>query len=133
MKKIIVLLLLTLTLTIRLASCSSMKSYEKNLGDDYKVDIYDEDEIEELAEIFDIDADDYGISSIMEAEDRDKGYYAYIIQCKSNKMAEELVDDLDDIVKAMNKYYSYIDVDAVADGKFVLVGNEDVIDDALKK
>ena len=132
MKKFISLILLTLTLAITLTSCSSMKSYEKNLGDDYKVDIYDEDEIEELAETFDIDTDDYGISAVMEAEDRDKGYYAYIIQCKSNKMAEELVDDLDDIVKAMNKYYSF-DVDAVADGKFVLVGNEDVIDDALKK
>ena len=132
MKKFRSLILLTLTLAITLTSCSSMKSYEKNLGDDYKVDIYDEDEIEELAETFDIDTDDYGISAVMEAEDRDKGYYAYIIQCKSNKMAEELVDDLDDIVKAMNKYYSF-DVDAVADGKFVLVGNEDVIDDALKK
>lgn len=132
MKKFISLILLTLTLAITLTSCSSMKSYEKNLGDDYKVDIYDEDEIEELAETFDIDTDDYGISAVMEAEDRDKGYYAYIIQCKSNKMAKELVDDLDDIVKAMNKYYSF-DVDAVADGKFVLVGNEDVIDDALKK
>ena len=132
MKKFISLVLLTLTLAITLTSCSSMKSYEKNLGDDYKVDIHDEDEIEELAETFDLDADDYGISAIMEAEDRDKGYYAYIIQCKSNKMAEELVDDLDDIVKEMNKYYSF-DVDAVADGKFVLVGNEDVIDDALKK
>ena len=132
MKKIIALLLLTLTLTISLASCSSMKSYEKNLGDDYKVDIYDEDEIEELAETFDIDADDYGISSIMEAEDKDNGYYAYIIQCKSSKEAEQLVDDLDDIVKTMDKYYSF-DVDAVADGKFVLVGNEDVIDNALNK
>ena len=132
MKKIIALLLLTLTLTISLASCSSMKSYEKNLGDDYKVDVYDEDEIEELVETFDIDADDYGISSIMEAEDKDNGYYAYIIQCKSSKKAEELVDDLDDIVKTMDKYYSF-DVDAVADGKFVLVGNEDVIDDALNK
>ena len=132
MKKIIALLLLTLTLTISLASCSSMESYEKNLGDDYKVDIYDEDEIEELAETFDIDADDYGISSIMEAKDKKKGYHAYIIQCKSSKEAEELVDDLDDIVKAMDKYYS-LDVDAVADGKFVLVGNEDVIDDALNK
>ena len=104
MKKFISLVLLTLTLAITLTSCSSMKSYEKNLGDDYKVDIHDEDEIEELAETFDLDADDYGISAIMEAEDRDKGYYAYIIQCKSNKMAEELVDDLDDIVKEMNKY-----------------------------
>ena len=132
MKKIICLILLTLTLAITLTSCSSMKSYERNLGDGYKVEMYDEDEIEELAETFDIDADDYGISSIMEAEDRDKGYYAYIIKCKSKKMAEELVDDLDDIVKAMNNYYS-LDVDAVADGKFVLVGNEVVIDDALKK
>ena len=43
-----------------------------------------------------------------------------------------IVDDLDDVVKTMDKYYSF-DVDAVVDGKFVLVGNEDVIDDALNK
>ena len=132
MKKIISLMLLLCTLTLCLASCASLKSYEKNLGDDYKLNTYDEDEIEDLAEEFDIDADDYGISAIVEAKDKDKVYYAYIIQCKSSKKAEELVDDLDDIVKLMNKYYSF-EVDAVADGKFVLVGNEDVIDDALNK
>ena len=132
MKKIIAFLLLTCTLTFCLASCSSLKSYENNLGDDYKIDHYDEDEIEELAEEFDIDADDYGIIAIIEAKDKDKGYYAYIIQCESSKKAEELVDDLEDIVKLMDQYSSY-DIDAVADGKFVLVGNEDVIDDALDK
>ena len=132
MKQFISLMLLLCTLTLCLASCASLKSYEKNLGDDYKLNTYDEDEIEDLAEEFDIDADDYGISAIVEAKDKDKGYYAYIIQCKSSKKAEELVDDLDDIVKLMNKYYSF-EVDAVADGKFVLVGNEDVIDDALNK
>ena len=132
MKKIISLMLLLCTLTLCLAACASLKSYEKNLGDDYKLNTYDEDEIEDLAEGFSIDADDYGISAIVQAKDKDKGYYAYIIQCKSSKKAEELVADLDDIVKLMNKYYSF-DVDAVADGKFVLVGNEDVIDDALNK
>ena len=130
MKKIISLLLLVCTLAICLTSCASLKSYKKNLGKDYKTDTYDLDEIEELAEEFGIDADDYGISAIMEAKDKDKGYYAYIIQCKSSKKAEDLVDDLEDIVKLMDKYYSF-DVDAVADGKFVLVGNKDVIDDAL--
>ncbi len=130
MKKFIALLLLTLTLTISLASCTSMESYEKNLGDDYKVDIYDEDEIEALAEIFGIDADDYGISSIMEAKDKYNGYY--IFQCKSSKEAKQLVDYLDVIVKTPDKYSGF-DVDAVADGKFVLVGNEDFIDDALNK
>ena len=132
MKKIISSMLLLCTLMLCLASCASLKSYEKNLGDDYKLNDYDEDEIEDLAEKFDIDANDYGISAIVEAKDKDNGYYAYIIQCKSSKKAEELVEDLDDIVKLMNKYYSF-DVDAVVDGKFVLVGNEDVIDDALNK
>ena len=132
MKKIISSMLLLCTLMLCLASCASLKSYEKNLGDDYKLNNYDEDEIEDLAEDFDIDANDYGISAIVEAKDKDNKYYAYIIQCKSSKKAEELVEDLDDIVKLMDKYYSF-DVDAVADGKFVLVGNEDVIDDALNK
>ena len=109
-----------------------MKLYEVKLGEDYKVSMYDEDEIEELAEEFGIDADDYGISKVMIAKDKDNGYYAYIIKCKSSKKAKELVDDLDYVVEIMNAYYSF-DVDAVADGKYVLVGNEDVIDDALNK
>lgn len=132
MKKFIGFVLITLILMATLTSCVPMKLYEVKLGEDYKVSMYDEDEIEELAEEFGIDADDYGISKVMIAKDKDNGYYAYIIKCKSSKKAKELVDDLDYVVEIMNAYYSF-DVDAVADGKYVLVGNEDVIDDALNK
>ena len=132
MKKTICLLALFCAMAMLLAACTSLATYEENLGKDYKVRMFDVKEIDELAEEFDLDADDYGISSIMEAKDKEKGYYAYIIKCESRKMAEELVDDLDDVVELMEQY-SYFDVDAVADGSFVLVGNEDVIDDALDK
>ena len=130
MKKIVKLLSLVCIVTLCLVSCASFNSYERHLKDDYKVKFLDEDDIEDLAENFDVDLDDYGISKVMEVTDKDKGYYAYIIKCKSGKKAEELADDLDDVVKVMNAYYSF-DVDAVVDGKFVLIGNEDVIDDAL--
>lgn len=134
MKKIIGFLLLLCTLTLCLASCgtATLKSYEKNLGKNYKITAYDKDDIEDLAEKYSLDADDYGISAIIEAEHKNSGHDVIIIQCKSSKKAEELVYDLDLIVMLINLSPSF-KVDAVADGKFVLVGSEDVIDDALNK
>ena len=131
MKKIISFLLIICTLALCFTSCASLKSYEKNLGKGYKTSELDEDEIEDLADTFDIDMDDYGVKAVIEAKDKKDGYSAYIIQCKSSKAAKELVDDLDDTLELMESLS--IEVDAVADGKYVIVGYEDVVDDALGK
>ena len=130
MKKTLALLIVIITLTFVFASCASLDSYKENLGADYKTDLYDYDEIEELADDFDIDKEVYEISAVMYAKDRSHGYYAYFIECGSGNQAEALVSELQDVVKLMNKYYSFT-VEAIADSKYVLVGHSDVIRVAL--
>ena len=130
MKKTIALLIIIITLTFVFASCASLDSYKDNLGEDYKTELYDKDEIEDLADRFDIDEEDYEISAVMYAKDRDKGYYAYFIECGSSVEAAELVKELEDVVDLMDSVYSF-DVKAVADSNFVLIGNADVISAAL--
>lgn len=138
MKRITNLLLLLCLVVFCLASCTSLNSYEDNLGKDYKVKIYeiedDEDEIEDIAEDFDLDYEDYGIKAIIYAKDKDNSNPAYIIKCGSKKEAKELKSDLKDYINDEFRYDDDFDeIDVVIDGKFVLVGYEDVIDDALDK
>ena len=138
MKRITNLLLLLCLLVLCLASCTSLNSYEDNLGKDYKVKIYeiedDEDEIEEIAEAFDLDYEDYGIKAIIYAKDKDNSAAAHIIKCGSKKEAKELKSYLKDYINDEFRYDDDFDeIDVVIDGKFVLVGYEDVIDDALDK
>ena len=132
MKKFISLILLICTLSMCLASCASLKSFDRHLGRDYRTHTFDDDEIEDLAESFDIDVDDFGVKVVVQAKDRDKGYYAYIIKCKSRRKAKELASQLEDVADLLEKNY-YYDVDVVAKGKYVLIGHEDVVDDALNK
>ena len=130
MKKIISILSLICIFTLCLASCASLETYEENLGSDYDIEIASDDEIDELAKEFGVKADDYGISAVMYAKKTQGGYYAYVIQCESSGAAEELVEDLAYVVGIMDAAYSF-DVEAVADGKFVLVGNADVVAAAM--
>ena len=129
MKKIICILLLFCFVTICFTSCTSLESCEKNLGKDYEIDIYDEDEIESFVEKFN---DDYGISAIMEVKNEDKGYNTYIIQCESSKKAEELARIYRMSTGIVNISYSS-DFKVVQDGKFVLYGDETIINKALNK
>lgn len=134
MKKIISILALVCIMTLCLVSCGkSLESYEKNLGDNYRITYLDDYEIDELADDFDVNADDYGIKGIMKAKSTSTGsYYAYIIECGSSNKAANLVDDLAYYVNLMDYYYSF-DVDAVTDSNFVLVGATSVINRALGK
>ena len=138
MKRVTNLLLLLCLVVLCLASCTSLNSYEDNLGKDYKVKIYeiedDEDEIEDIAEDFDLDYEDYGIKAIIYAKDKDNSNSAYIIKCGSKEEAKDLKSDLKDYIHDEFRYDDDFDeIDVVIDGKFVLVGYEDVIDDALDK
>ena len=136
MKRIFALLSLICTLTICLVSCASLESYEKNLGSGYTTDYYSEDEIEDLADAFDVDLPKYGVKAVMEATEKNTNFYAYFIECDSSKNAKKLANDLDETVEYLNKYYSKyytFEVIAKADGKYVLIGNEEVINKALNK
>ena len=133
MKKIICILLLFCFVTICFTSCTSLESCEKNLGKDYEIDIYDEDEIENFVKKFN---DDYEISAIMEVKNKDKDknkeYSTYIIQCGSSKKAEELARIYRMSTGIVNAAYSS-DVSVDTDGKFVFFGDEAIINKALNK
>ena len=131
-KRILATMVLVIMLALSLTSCASLDSYKRNLGDDYETELLSTKEIEELADTFDIDADDYGIVDIMRAEDEDKGYYAYFVQCGSASEAKELAEDLEYYIEILDGYYSF-KIKAEVDGKFVLAGNASVVNKALDK
>lgn len=131
-KRILATMVLVIMLALSLTSCASLDSYKRNLGDDYETELLTPGEIDDLADSFDVDADDYGIADIMHAEEKDGGYYAYFIECGSGSDAEDLAKDIEDTVEIMDRFYSF-KVKAEVDGKFVLVGNASVIDKALDK
>ena len=133
MKKVLSILVLAMVLVLMLTGCASFDRYEKNLGKYYTVYHYeDADEIEDLADSFYVDADEYDISAVMEVEDDYYGYYAYIIECGSHIKANRLARELEDVAEMMGEYYD-VDVVSDVDGKYVLVGNKEVVEDALKK
>ena len=67
MKKIIALLLLICTFALCLVSCASMDKYEDNLDKNYDVEKIKKSEIDDLAEMLDLDMDDYDIDSAIKA------------------------------------------------------------------
>ena len=131
-KRILATMVLVIMLALSLTSCASLESYKRNLGDDYDTELLSTKEIEELADTFDIDADDYGIVDIMRAEEEDGGYYAYFVECGSASEAEELAEDLEYYIEILDGYYSF-KIKAEVDGKFVLAGNASVVNKALDK
>ena len=134
MKKLTLLTITLLVLSLALIACSGgMNTYEKNLGEDYKIKHLDKDDIEDLADAFDIDSDDYAIKNAMRATHEDNGTYIIVFECSSESKAKELLNDLDYVVDMLDDYYSSIEIDAVRDDTFVFIGCEDVIDDALDR
>ena len=129
MKKIIALLLLICTFALCLVSCASMDKYEDNLGKDYDVENLKKDEIEDLADAFDLDIDDYDIEDALMAESEKGDDGLYIFECKSSSKAKKLEEDMKDAMDELNED----EWDIVRKGKFVLIGTEDGIEDALGK
>ena len=132
MKKIIALLLLICTFALCLVSCASLDKYEDNLGKDYEVNSLSDEEIEELIEELnegdiELDPDDYDIEDGFFGYDDDN--LIYVFECKSSSKAKKLSKDLKDAFEELDED----DIEITRKGKFVLVGNEDGIEDALGK
>jgi len=132
MKKIIALLLLICTFALCLVSCASLDKYEDNLGKDYEVNSLNDEEIEELIEELnegdiELDPDDYDIEDGFFGDDDDN--QIYVFECKSSSKAKKLSKDLKDAFEELDED----DIEITRKGKFVLVGTEDGIEDALGK
>ena len=140
MKKIISLILIAATLLllcVTLASCASLESYKDTLKEEgYKVKIYDdEDDIEDWADAYDVDADDYDVKQILDATHKKKGYWLVIVECGSSSKAEDLLDDLDDVIEYGEESFELMGWDFVAEtnGNFVFFGEERAVEAALGK
>ena len=131
MKKVLVFLLV-LAMCLGLCSCMSMDDIEDNLGSSYKKESIDEDDLEEYAELLNIDVEDYEVESAMMATHKKKGTGVMIIECGSASLAEELSEDGDGMLDILeytygSKYTFKIEVE----GNFVLFGEKSAIKDAL--
>ena len=131
MKKIIALLLLICTFALCLVSCASMDKYEDNLDKNYDVEKIKKSEIDDLAEMLDLDMDDYDIEEALMAESKKGDDGVYIFECKSSSKAKKLAKDVEDALDEVKSYIS--DMEVTKKGKFVLIGTEDGIEDALGK
>lgn len=131
MKKIVAFLLVV-CLCIGLCACASMDTFKDNLGSDYRKTELDDDDLEAYEEMLDIDADDYDVKSAIQAVHKKKGTTVVIIECGSNAKANELSDDAEDIIDFLKKSYSSSYSFGISvEGRFVLLGEESAIEDAL--
>ena len=111
-----------------------MDTYKDRIRADYDIEIYDDQEdIEDCIDDLGIDSDDYEVVSFMWAEAEKGDDFAYIAECGSASHAKELVKDLEDVIEDMKDYYEDLDIAVARDGKFVILGSQDAIDDVLGK
>ena len=133
MKKVLALLL-TLCLCVTLSACTTMETFESNLGDEYSKTIMDDNDLEVYADLLDLEVDDYSIKSAIEAEHKTKYISVVIIQCANNSKARKLANDAEDIIDMLeNTFGSSYSFDLVVKNSFVLVGETNAIGDALGK
>jgi hypothetical protein len=111
-------------------SCSGKKSLEDYIEENDGSNQYlSNREIAELAETAGVDEDDYGIEDIVKIKNK-SGKYAFIIECSSEKNAEQLEEDIEDYVYLLDVYYDY-GLSTEREGKFVFAGVESVINNVL--
>ena len=127
MKKAVSIFILLVLLTLALVSCGSIETYEENLGRHYEIEFFDEEDLEEMLEDLDEDADDYGLVGGFYAYHEDDYDSVIVLECKSAKAASTLAEDIEDadVLGSSAKI--------VTDGKFVLAGDRNAVNDALGK
>ena len=103
--KISISIVCVLMLALSMVSCASMAKFENNLGDDYKIEHYNNNEIKSFATAFALNPDDYGVEAMFEGTNKTTGCGIMIIQCASPAAAKQLVADSDDIVEILAYLY----------------------------
>lgn len=114
-----------LVLIFAMTSCIGMSKYEKRLEDDYTVKFLDEDEFDEMFDIFELDADDYGIEKVLIAGNKkSEAEFILVVECDSKKAAKDLYGDFKFIIDDDTE-------DVAIEGKFVIAGYEKIVKDAI--
>lgn len=125
MKKLLKLLPLVVVLvlcTLLLVACGINK-YKNNLeAEDYEVNEWDEEEIADNLDDIGLDAEDFNIKGVLEADKGNDG--VIVIEFGSKDEAEDFVDSA-----AMKAVAIMMTVEQ--DGKFVIFGTEDAVEVAL--
>mgnify|MGYP007112521201 CR=1 FL=1 len=131
MKKISLVALILCVSVFLLTACTSLSTYidrlavlDKNVAA-YTIEEF-KDSIDEYAEKYEVNPEDYSIIESITAKDNISGGKMAIIATWSEGKAEKLAEDLNAAVAADG-------YQAVCDGRFVIVGNEIGINHALGK
>ena len=132
MKRILALILMLCMSVLCFASCASISKFEDKLDDaDYEVDTTDdEDDIEDLIEVFDLDYDDYKVKVILYGVFMSRD--VFVIKCSSSSNAKKLKSDMNEASAELGQLMGGMEIKA--EGSFVILGSDSAaIDAALGK
>ena len=130
MKKLLVLALV-LCMCLSLTACS-MEDFEDNLTPGYETSEVSDRTLNSYAILMNADIEDFDVQSTLEATHKVRGISVVIIECGSFRKAAKLEDKAYVIVERLEDIYSYeYSFSVVRRGSFVLIGEDDAIDDAL--
>ena len=131
MKKITLVCLILCVTVFCLTACASLSTYMDRLGSFYTVEDFGEEDRVDFNEAFGINLDDYSIIEGVNVTNNEVGASATIIACWGESAAEDLVADLQAQVAALNDGTNEHAFIVVNEGRFVLVGEEPAINDAM--
>lgn len=141
MKKIIALTLILCLSMCFLTACDSLSTYQDRLAavnreeGTYVVQDFAE-ELEEWAEQYDLNPDDYSIIESIRADNkkvRTDVISVVIIATWSEGKAEKLAGDLEKVVADLNAKSKKAEYEVVSEGRFVVIGDVRAVDIALAR
>ena len=134
MKKFVAILLVA-CLALSLCACASVDKFKERLSAaSYIIQTNVAKDMEEAAEDYDCNIDDYEIQSAFCATHQFKGTSVYVVECGSRACAKDLCDDLQPlVVDLIDEYDGYYSFTATTKGKIVLIGEVTAVNDALGK
>lgn len=112
----------------------TMSDFIDSLGDAYYINEYsDPDEVQSMAAQYQLDPSKYGATLGISATNKTTHCMVIIIECDSTSSASTLNSDCANIVEMLEKSYSsQYSFDSKCAGKYVLIGEVNAINDALK-
>lgn len=139
MKKIIAVTLILCLSMCFLTACDSISTYQDRIAKANKEDgtyvVLDfAEELEEYAEKYDLDPDDYSIIESIKCENKfvkTDVKTVVVIASWSKAKAAKLAEDLAPVVADLNAKNDKTTYEAVSDGRFVVVGDVRAVNIAL--
>ena len=106
MKKVITLFLL-ICLSVGLCACADINSVSNALSANYNIETVSIADLSSLGEVFDLNVYDYHIKSAIKATHKDKGTGVVVIECVSEKDAQNLDTSVysSDLIDFLSSYY----------------------------